>query len=169
MGQNVDDQVIIDKMVTLSQKYAPGKEYALMVDFSRPADQYRLFLVNVKTKQIVYRWYTSHGVNSGGMTKAERFSNAGGSKKSSLGLMITDNTYYGKHGYSLRLIGVEKGINNNVRNRAIVLHPAYYVSSEYVRVHHFPGRSWGCFTLDPAKSEELINKLKEGSIVYAHA
>ena len=166
MGVNMQDQDIINKMVDLGAKYTPNKEYAAYVDFSKKSDQPRFFLVNLHDKTIEYRGYTSHGVNSGNLLQAVRFSNVWGSKKSSLGLMVTDDTYYGRHGYSLRLIGMDKGINDNVRARDIVLHPAYYVSSEYVKIHHFPGRSWGCITLDPAVSEDIINKLKEGSLLY---
>lgn len=141
-------------------------QYALVLDWKLPANQHRLFIVDYNTQQIVYSWWTSHGSNSGSKLIATTFSNRIGSLMSSKGLMKTGDTYYSsKHGFACRLIGLEEGVNDNVLKRDIVLHSASYVSEDYITENSYPGRSWGCITLDPEHYETVINMLKGGSPV----
>lgn len=139
------------------------------VDFSRSADQHRLFIVNVVTGDIVYSHYTTHGKGSGGPAKAVRFSNVPMSLCSSKGLYRCAEPYYGKYGYSLRLDGLEKGVNDNARRRAIVMHGSDYVTTAYVNKYGYPGRSWGCITFPKAVRQAVVDKLKNGSYLYVHA
>lgn len=161
----IDKTTDIEKAINYSKQYTPKAKYTVLVDFSKPADQHRLFLINVDTKEIEYSWYTSHGKNSGGLNQAVRFSNIPGSKQSSLGVYKTAETYFGKHGLSLRLDGLSL-TNSNVRARSVVLHNAQYVSQSWMKYHNFPGRSDGCITLDPAVSKDIIEKLGKGSVIY---
>ena len=133
---------------------------------SRPANKHRFFLISLKTNTVVYSWFTSHGKSTGNSRFARIFSNVVGSHKSSLGAMRVTDTYYGKNGYSVHLDGLD-GTNSNVRRRIIVIHPADYVSKPYMKKHIFPGRSLGCITLDPAKSNWVIDKLKNGGIIIS--
>lgn len=166
----LDLDEIVTTLTAYSNLHTKNATFAMLIDFTRPADRHRLFVVNVKTGGIVYQGYTSHGKNSGARNgKKLTFSNIPESKKSSKGLMKTGDTYIGKYGYSLRLHGIQKGINDNVLRRAIVIHPAPYAADSYVRKHKYPGRSWGCITLDPEVSEQMIDLLKNGSVVYVHA
>lgn len=157
-----------DEIVELAKSLDGDNDYTIIVDFTRTADLHRLFLVRNSDWEIVKECFTSHGSGSGPLKQAEVFSNVPNSLKSSKGRMKTGKTYVGKHGYSRRLIGLEPGINNNVEARAIVLHPSSYVDPEYVRDHGFPGRSWGCITLEPDQAKEIVDLMVEGSTVYVH-
>jgi hypothetical protein len=148
---------------------APFTKYSCVVDFTRPANQHRLFVIDNRVQKIIYQWYTTHGSGSGPIEKCKSVSNIWMSRKSSAGLMLTGQTYVGKHGYSLKLIGKEPGVNDKVLDRAIVIHPSEYVSVAYMSKHQYPGRSWGCICLDPGKSKELIDLLKGGSVLYVIA
>ena len=84
----------------------------------------------MEKSEILINTVVSHGRNSGQLM-AESFSNKPESYKSSLGFFKTAETYFGKHGYSLRIDGLEKGINDQARNRAIVIHGADYAKEEF--------------------------------------
>lgn len=160
--------MILDKALKLNYN-VPRKEYIVYIDFSRPSKEKRLFLIDTNKKIILESHHVSHGVGSAdprdkGM--AVSFSNVPNSKKSSLGAMVTGKIYYGKHGKSLKLHGLEKGINDNVYKRHIVIHPASYVTDSYIRRNGRAGCSWGCPAIDPAISSKFIDKIKEGCLVY---
>lgn len=144
------------------------KPFMTLVDFTKPSVQKRLWVINMKTGAVVYNGVVSHGSGSGGLY-ATRFSNVSGSKASALGAMVTDETYYGKHGLSLRLRGLQRGLNNNIYNRAVVIHSASYATEAFAKKHKALGRSWGCFAISPQSAGYLMNKLKGGSFVYAYA
>jgi hypothetical protein len=109
----------------------------------------------------------AHGKNSGD-DRALRFSNAPQSLESSLGAFLTGETYMGKHGLSLRLAGLEKGINDNSLSRDIVIHGANYVSEAVARARGRIGRSWGCPAVRTEIARQLIETLKGGSLVVAY-
>jgi len=102
-----------------------------IIDYDLPSTSKRLFILDVSNNSIIYSSLVAHGRNSGGNI-ANDFSNVEGSHKSSTVFFKTKETYIGKHGMSLRLDGLEKGINNNARNRNIVIHKADYVSDEFI-------------------------------------
>lgn len=161
---------IKQRAFTLSNLHTNNARYACIVDFTRPANEHRLFVVDVKRDEIIFSSFTSHGKNSGPRNgKNLKFSNVPNSKMSCKGVLKTGSTYYGKYGYSLKLHGLQKGINDKAFERFIVIHPSEYVKPKYVRQHKYPGRSWGCITLDPIESEKIINYLKDGSIVEIYA
>lgn len=161
----MNNSSILKLGLKLAEIHTPTANWCAIVDFTRISSEHRFFLIDIKNKRIEYEWYTSHGSGSGS-TRATSFSNVPNSLKSTEGLLKTGGTYYGKNGYSLKLIGQEKGVNDNAEKRAIVIHPADYVSVPYMNTNQFPGRSWGCITLDPNRSKDIIDKLKGGSIVY---
>lgn len=164
----MNNQDILEKTIEISKANTFHATYAAFVDFSRPANEHRFFLINVPLRKIEYEWFTSHGKGSGELNKAVKFSNIPNSRMSSLGLYTTNDVYNGKYGPSLRLVGKDK-TNDNAERRHIVMHRSNYVSTDYMRSHPYPGRSWGCITLDPKYADENINKLREGSIVFAYA
>lgn len=149
-----------------AKKHHVNREFIAVVDWSRPTNKHRFFLISLKTNTVIYSWFTSHGKSTGNFRFAKVFSNIRGSHKSSLGVMRVAETYYGKNGYSVRLDGLTNN-NSNVRSRVIVIHPADYVSKNYIKKHVFPGRSLGCITLDPNKSRFVIDKLKNGGILVS--
>jgi hypothetical protein len=139
-----------------------------IVDFSLPSSKKRLFIIDLKNKQVVYNTYVSHGRNSG-REMASQFSNQPESNMSSLGFYITGDTYMGKHGFSLRLLGEEKGINDNANSRAIVMHSAPYVSEAAIKMQGFIGRSLGCPALPENIYKPIIQTIKNGSCLFLYS
>ena len=110
----------------------------------------------MRRKKIFYETYVSHGVNTGNLN-ATKFSNRVNSKKSSLGFFLTNETYFGSNGYSLRLDGLEPGINNNARKRTIVIHGAKYANPDFIKKTGRLGRSWGCPALPLGLNKEILD------------
>lgn len=138
-----------------------------IVDFSLSSGKKRLFVINPKTGNMLFNTYVSHGKNSGDDI-ATSFSNEPNSFKSSLGFYVTGNTYKGEHGYSLRLIGEEEGINDNALSRGIVMHSAWYVSEKLARKRGFIGRSQGCPAIPTTIYKSIIQKIKDGSCLFLY-
>jgi hypothetical protein len=113
--------------------------------------------------------HVAQGKNSGAVY-ATRFSNTPGSLESSPGIFTTTtHQYIGEHGESLRVRGLEQGINNNVYNRAVVIHPAWYVTPHFIKQNGYAGRSWGCFAVNPAHVDQFIHTVQGGSVLFAYA
>ncbi|RYY22603.1 MAG: murein L,D-transpeptidase catalytic domain family protein [Chitinophagaceae bacterium] len=138
-----------------------------IVDFSLPSSKKRLFIIDLATGKLLFNTFVSHGRNSG-MEQATRFSNDLNSFQSSLGFFITGNTYKGEHGYSLRLQGLEKGINDNALNRGIVIHAANYVNEKLAMQRGYIGRSLGCPAVPVKLHRPIIQKIKDGSCLFLY-
>lgn len=138
------------------------------IDFTKSSVEKRLFVIDLTHKKLLYNTYVSHGRNSGEMY-ANSFSNKSGSYQSSLGFYVTKGTYQGKNGYSLRLDGLEKGINDNALERAIVIHGAKYSNPETIKQNGRLGRSLGCPALPTHISKEIIDTIKNGSVLFIYA
>lgn len=139
-----------------------------VIDFSRSSKLKRLWVYDLRSKELLFHELVSHGKNSGD-DLATRFSNVAESNQSSIGLFRTAETYIGKHGYSLRLDGLEKGVNDNARARAIVMHGADYVSAGTAKALGRLGRSLGCPAVNSAVSRALIDAVKDGGLLFAYA
>lgn len=137
-----------------------------VIDYSQPSTNRRLWLFDLDRRRLLLRDFVAHGRMSG-ENFASRFSNTLGSYQSSLGLFRTAESYSGKHGYSLRMDGLEPGINDLARERAIVIHGADYVSPQLVRSQGRIGRSLGCPALRPEIARTVIDKLKGGQFMFA--
>lgn len=137
---------------TLKEKGLIQKDILTLVDFSLSSNVKRLWVIDLNTNTILYNSLVAHGRNTG-EEFANSFSNANSSYKSSLGFYLTGEVYNGKHGMSLKLDGLEKGINDNARQRGVVMHSANYVSNYFIKCNKRLGRSQGC----PAIPEELLN------------
>ena len=145
----------------------PDKDILTVIDFTKPSTEKRLFVIDLKLKKILFISYVAHGRNSG-EKYATSFSNREGSFKSSLGFYKTENTYYGKNGYSLVLDGLERGINDKAKERAIVMHGATYANPSTIRSCGRLGRSLGCPALPLAVSKKIIDTIKGGTLLYIH-
>lgn len=140
--------------------------YLTVIDMSLSANEHRFFLIDIRNKKIVHKSIVAHGKNSGG-EYARSFSNKVGSFKSSIGFYRTGETYQGKHGLSLRLDGLEYS-NNNARKRAIVIHAADYVSEVFIKNNGRLGRSLGCPSLPEKDYDKVVNKIKNGSLLFIY-
>jgi hypothetical protein len=138
-----------------------------IIDFSKPSTQKRMWVYDLRSRTLLFEEVVSHGRGSG-VTMATIFSNLPESNRSSLGLFRMAETYVGKHGYSLRLDGLEPGVNDRARERAIVMHAADYVNPVAARAQGYLGRSLGCPALRPAISRELIDTVKNGGLLFAY-
>lgn len=138
-----------------------------VIDYSLPSVQPRLWVFDLQQRRLLLNELVAHGRNSG-ENYASSFSNTYGSYQSSLGLFRTLNSYQGKHGYSLRMEGVEPGVNDKAFERAIVIHGAPYVDPKLISKQGRIGRSLGCPAVRPQVARELINHLKEGQFLFAY-
>lgn len=136
----------------LKEKGLVQKDVLTLVDFSLSSNTKRLWVIDMATNTILYNSLVAHGRNTG-EEFANSFSNSNSSFKSSLGFYVTGEIYNGKHGMSLRLDGLERGVNNNARERGVVMHSANYVSNSFIKSNSRLGRSQGC----PAIPEELLS------------
>ena len=168
LTDKLDFDVFKSAMEGYSTIDAPNKNLLSIIDYSKPSNEKRLFIIDVKNRKLLYNTLVAHGQKSG-YVNATKFSNKYGSHKSSLGFFRTGNSYYGKRGYSLQLEGLEKGINDNARQRGIVIHGANYVSERIANGNGVIGRSWGCPAVSKKLSKEIINVLKGGSLLYIYA
>lgn len=144
------------------------KEILTIADFSKSANNKRFYVVDVNNKKLLYHTLVAHGRNSGNVF-AKSFSNEPESYKSSLGFYATDEIYYGKHGKSLRLAGMEAGFNDNAMARAVVIHGADYVSKDFIARIGRLGRSFGCPSLPTAIAGEVIDLIKDGSCLFIYS
>jgi hypothetical protein len=145
-----------------------NKNLLSIIDYSKPSNVRRFFIIDVENHKLLYQTLVAHGKKSGYLN-ATSFSNKYGSHKSSLGFFRTENSYYGIRGYSLKLEGLEKGINDNARQRGIIIHGANYVDERIANGNGVIGRSWGCPAVSKKISKEIINLLKGGSLLYIYA
>ena len=143
------------------------KDLLTLIDFSLSSNVKRLWVIDLSTNTIIMNSLVAHGRNTGDEF-ANSFSNSAESFKSSLGFYVTGEIYNGKHGKSLKLDGLEKGINDNARTRGIVMHAADYVSNFFIKAHNRLGRSQGCPALPAEFTSKIINKIKGKSCLYIY-
>ncbi|BDU15913.1 murein L,D-transpeptidase catalytic domain family protein [Lysobacter auxotrophicus] len=138
-----------------------------VIDYSRPSLLPRLWVFDLAAGRLLYEEVVAHGQGSGD-NMATRFSNLDGSHQSSLGLFVTADTYTGKNGYSLRMRGLEPGVNDAAMARAIVMHGAPYVDPAQAQRMGRLGRSWGCPAVRSAVARPMIDLLKDGQFVFSY-
>jgi hypothetical protein len=143
------------------------KPLLTVIDYSLPSTQKRLWIIDLRQQKILLHTVVAHGRNSGALL-AEKFSNRPESYQSSLGFFQTGEAYQGKHGYSLRLDGLEAGINDQARARAIVIHGADYAKETVAATAGRLGRSLGCPAVPPDLSTPLIKLIKGGSLLFIY-
>jgi hypothetical protein len=143
-----------------------------IIDYELSSYEKRMWVIDMEREKLSFEDLVAHGMGKprgtgGDMEEALGFSNEPGTLKSSLGLFLTAETYYGSHGYTLKLDGLEEGVNDNARERLIVLHGADYVSQDRAE-DHLVGRSWGCPAVRSEISKELIDTIKGGSVLWIY-
>ena len=158
----------LDAMDSARARGVSGRNDLLtVIDYSLPSTKPRLWVLDLSQGKVLFNELVAHGQGSGG-NYATRFSNLPDSHQSSLGLYLTAGTYTGGNGYSLKLRGLEPGVNDLAESRYIVMHGAWYVSAQHARTHGRIGRSWGCPALPKETAGPVIDTIKEGSFLFVY-
>jgi hypothetical protein len=160
-------QTAIKAYKILRQHGRDPKGILTVIDYTLASSKPRLWVIDVKNNKLLFNVHVAHGKESGNL-HSDRFSDKPRSDATSIGVYVTENTYSGKHGYSLRLRGLDVGFNDNVAKRAVVMHSASYVSKSFLKAHGRLGRSWGCPALSKAIAPKIINTIKNGTILVAY-
>jgi hypothetical protein len=151
-----EDKAIVDLAKQKQIQYnTPNKHYVVIIDYTKPIDDVRLFVVDMEKSTIVLRSTVAHARNSGLMF-AKDYSNEMNTKKSSPGAYQTKGTYFGGFGYSMIIKGLES-VNNNAERRYIIFHSNRLMKTKY---------SWGCFATPEETNKKIINMVKDGCLVY---
>lgn len=165
------DVAVLQKALTgyynlkLANKLSKNSNVITVVDFNKSSREKRMWIIDIMNKTLVLNTWVAHGQGSGN-DMADRFSNNNESHQSSLGFYLTDDVYIGKHGSSLRLNGLDNGVNSAARARGIVIHAADYVCQNTINQIGRLGRSFGCPAVSPEVSGMVINTIKGGSMLY---
>lgn len=166
--QNLVPKKALTRALDYFDKYRDklgNDDYITVIDFTQSSSSKRMYVVDMRTGAVT-RYLVSHGNGSDPSHSgfAKKFSNTSGSNMSSLGMYVTGGEYDGKHGRSMRLVGLES-TNNNALDRAIVVHGAWYVDPQYKPL----GRSQGCPAVEEKYINTLVTQLKGGSVYYIWA
>ena len=138
-----------------------------VIDYSRPSVEPRLWVFDITRRELIFTELVAHGRNTG-ENMSVHFSDTLNSRQSSIGLFVTDETYVGSNGYSLRLDGLEPGFNGRARERAIVMHGAPYVNEQIAAAQGRIGRSWGCPALREAVARDVIDTIRGGGVIFSY-
>lgn len=152
----------------LMKEVMEKKDILTVIDFNKSSKKERLFIIDLDKQKVIHESLVAHGKNSG-WDIPKSFSNVANSNQSSLGFYVTGETYMGKHGLSLKLDGLEEGINDNARKRHIVIHSADYVSDGFIDKVGRLGRSFGCPSLPSKNYEKIIDIIKEKSVIFIYS
>ena len=165
------DQKVIDKTMTIlqcaDQNEVAHNQFLTIIDYSLPSNQKRLWIFDLIKNKLLFHTHVSHGINSGTLM-SRQFSNMKNSKASSIGVYTTEKAYSGRHGHSLKMVGLEKGFNSNAYNRFVVMHGSWYLSQPFIDRYGRPGRSWGCPALPLHLTTPVINKIENNSLLIAY-
>jgi hypothetical protein len=151
----------------LDRQLVKNPGYLTICDFSQSSNNKRFYLIDLNNNELLINTYVAHGRNSGGEF-ATKFSNKPSSLQSSLGFYITENTYFGEHGLSLKINGMEPGFNNNALKRAVVVHGADYIGENWLNSSDYMGRSYGCPAIPAKDRDQVINTIKNGTCLFIY-
>jgi hypothetical protein len=151
----------------LKEKGLIKRDILTLVDFTLSSNAKRLWIIDLESNKILLQTLVAHGKNTGDEF-ANNFSNRPESFKSSLGFYATGEVYNGKHGLSLKLDGLDKGLNDSARKRAVVVHGADYVSESFIKNHNRLGRSQGCPAVPVELASEIISTIKGQSCLFIY-
>lgn len=168
---NTLSEAVINKVLTTwscADEYHLDHNHILtIIDYSKPSNQKRLWIFDLKAKKLLFYTYVSHGIKSG-LLSSNYFSNQYDSKASSIGVYKTNQSYYGRDGLSLRLDGLERNFNDNAENRAVVMHGGWYVDEPFIKKYGRAGRSWGCPAVPLNLVGLIINTIKNNSLLVVY-
>ncbi|HME69458.1 MAG TPA: murein L,D-transpeptidase catalytic domain family protein [Myxococcota bacterium] len=169
-----DHEVLVHALAAYHRAEQAGlvrNQLLTVIDYGLPSSLRRLWVIEPRTSRVLMHEFVAHGRGSAPAEdpdRAIRFGNEPESHRSSLGTFLTGDSYAGEHGYSLELFGLEPGVNDRAQERHIVMHPAAYVGEAFrAKSGGRVGRSWGCPALDPAVAHSIIERIQDGSVVFA--
>jgi hypothetical protein len=138
-----------------------------IADFSAASAMPRFHILNLEDGQN-QPLLVAHGKGSdpGHSGWVQQFSNIPGSEATSSGAYVTGESYFGQHGLSRRLHGLDPE-NDQAEHRAIVIHAAWYVSQNMALEKGKIGRSQGCFAFSDSDIGNVMWRLPPGSLIYA--
>ena len=165
LDYNVFKKAFIGYLNLKTANLVSAKQLLSIVDFNKSSTTKRMWIIDLANQKLLFNTLVAHGQGSGGDTP-DKFSNKPESHQSSLGLYVTSEIYQGKHGLSMKLDGMDKGFNNNAKERAIVIHGADYVSQEFVNSRGRLGRSHGCPALPVALTGKIIDNIKGKTTLF---
>lgn len=166
LDKEVFDYAMIGYFNLKQQDSLKKPDILSIVDYTQPSTRKRFFVLDLSRQKLLFNSLVAHGKNTGDKY-ARAFSNRPESKQSSLGFIVTGETYYGKHGLSLRLKGAEDDFNSNCLQRYIVVHGADYASEDFIEQYGRLGRSWGCPALPREVSRQVIQKIQDGTCFFS--
>ncbi len=158
---------VIASLQCAQNRHFDKNHIVTVIDYSLPSSEKRLWVFDLKENQLLFHTYVSHGIKSGGLF-THFFSNKNNSKASSVGVYATGSSYYGRHGVSLQLDGLEQGFNDNAVPRAVVMHGGWYVEEDFIKKYGRAGRSWGCPAVPDHLSQAMIHTIKERSLLVVY-
>jgi len=159
--------IALEGFQLLKDKGVIKKNILTLVDFSLSSTAKRLWVIDLDKNIILFQTLVAHGRNTG-EDVAKVFSNKAESFQSSLGFYATAEIYNGKHGLSLKLDGLQKGLNDKARDRAVVIHGADYVSESFIKQNKRLGRSQGCPAVPVEMNAKIINVIKDKSCLFIY-
>lgn len=165
------EEAIKAALIAFPSYHVKKKDIIIVVNMKEPSYRKRLYVYDVDNQKILREHHCAHGINScdpKDKAMAINFSNANASRKTCKGAQVTKEIWYGKHGKSLRIGGLEKGVNDNAYTRYIEIHPANYVTDPYIKQVGRAGTSWGCYAISPSISSDLIDLVEDGVFLYVH-
>jgi len=166
LGEDVFKKAITGFInLKIANKIPQSSNVITVVDFNKPSREKRMWIVDLVTKHLLINTWVAHGQGSG-VDMANSFSNTDDSHQSSLGFFLADDVYFGKHGRSLHLDGLDEGFNDAARAREIVVHAADYVSESTINQTGRLGRSWGCPAVSPEVSNQVIDDIKGKTVFF---
>ncbi len=164
-------EAVISKVITVlscgHRADTENNNILTVIDYSLPSNKKRLWVFDLSNNRLLYHTYVSHGLRSGALY-ANYFSNRSNSRSSSIGTYATSQSYYGRDGVSLKLTGLDVGFNDNAENRAVVMHGGWYVNEVFIKKYGRAGRSWGCPALPLELSTDIINTIKNESLLIIY-
>lgn len=144
--------IVNTEFVNKVRQHNADTRYFILVDYSIPSNDYRLFIWDTEQDMIVEKFWCAHGFGGGSTPERPVFSNTLGSNCSSLGwFLIERGVGVSSHwGYQYHAVDGLEASNSNARRRQILIHPWSSVTHDYEAKISQPmnldGRCAGCFT-----------------------
>ncbi len=158
---------VLNTLECADANHTEHNHFLTIIDYSLPSNEKRLWIFDLNQQKLLFHTYVSHGIRTG-VALSNYFSNRYNSKASSIGVYKTEKSYYGRHGLSLQLQGLDSGFNDNASQRAVVMHGGWYVNEEFIQKYGRAGRSWGCPAVPDELSTDIINTIKNNSLLVIY-